>query len=152
MIQPLRATHYRVFFVLGFALPVLFVAGLSVRHSSAVESVATPENLGYHLVSSDSGQWQSLQIGLRFYSRVADSSQSWVQFVPEQEVLEPTLLVYWSSSKPLATSLPTEARLMGPFAPRNLLPMPDKTADGFLILYSLGHHAAIDATFVRGRP
>ncbi len=42
MIQPLRKWHRRIFFVLLFLLPIIFVAGLAARHHPAASRLSTP--------------------------------------------------------------------------------------------------------------
>ncbi len=43
MIQPLRKLHRRIFWVLAVLLPLLFIAGLLLRHRQLVPKV-TPAN------------------------------------------------------------------------------------------------------------
>lgn len=40
MIQPLRAWHRRIFLVLLFLLPIIFIAGLAARHHSPTQKLS----------------------------------------------------------------------------------------------------------------
>src|SRR6266567_604432 len=59
MIQPLRKTHRLIFFVLGVALPLLFIAGLVSRHAplsavGPVEDKLAQRNRGTKFVMNHS--------------------------------------------------------------------------------------------------
>jgi hypothetical protein len=142
MIQPLRRTHRAIFFVLGIALPILFVCGLVARHAplstvGPVEGKLAQENRGaefaLHLGSS------------KFKARLVESKRVGTEreflVIPDSGFLAPDVFVYWSEAEP-GTSLNPNAKLLGKLGPRELYRIPVGPG-GYFVLYSVAQNEVL---------
>ena len=142
MIQPLRRTHRVIFFVLGIALPVLFVGGLVSRHAPlpAVGTVAgklTQRNRGTEFVLNRGSS--------KFTVRVVENNKGGPEreflAIPGSGFLAPDVFVYWSETQPGA-SLSPNAKLLGKLGPGELYRIPPGSG-GYFVLYSVAQNEVL---------
>jgi hypothetical protein len=75
-----------------------------------------------------------------------------VQLVPQKEIAEPEVLVYWSSVEPKSSALPDGARLLGKLEPAIFYTLPEESHDGgILVIYSAARNVVLDSTSFGGR-
>ena len=148
MIRSRRSAHRYVFGALAVALPVVFIAGSSLRPDvprvgdeaedlllafDYPRSDATPvlRNSGDFEVAVLRSPEQSAEVFLR----------------PRVSALRPDVLVYWTAGSDATDVLPTDAVLIGGLAGTRarLLELPPAFEDtpGAIALYSLGHQEVI---------
>ena len=136
MIQPLRRTHRVIFFVLGIALPVLFVSGLVARHAP-LSSVGPVQDKLAH--SSGASEFVLKHGSSKFNVRLVENKKSGPEreflMIPDSGFLAPDVFVYWSETQPGASISPN-AKLLGKFGPHELYRIP-ASAGGCFILYSV---------------
>ena len=141
MIQPLRTRHRWTFGALTIVLPVLFFAGLKARTPLPVQAGEPPVIAARKLRTHElRGPDHHIVI------RIADDRT--IEVAPGSYTLSPDVLIYWSAA-PQATSLPQDARCLGPLrvAATYGLPAPG----GTLIFYSAPNGKAI-ASLALGGP
>ena len=136
MIQPLRRTHRVIFFVLGIALPVLFIAGLASRHAPLpavrpVEGKLAKKNGGTEFVLNRG----SSKFKVRLVENKKGGSEREFLVIPDSGFLAPDVFLYWSETKPERFISPN-ARLLGKLGPRALYRIPAGSA-GYFVLYSV---------------
>ena len=152
MIQPLRRIHRRAFLALAVVLPTIFVAGLRGRHTWPVAPIDNPASSGLTLlIESDEG-WHTLHIRQRVFTAADEDPARRLRLEPQQVILEPEVLVYWSSHSPEGISLPEAARLLGKFDPAGIYLLPGSVDEGgFLLLFSNARQSVLDWAPVGGR-
>ena len=99
MIQPLRKTHRLIFFVLGVALPLLFIAGLVSRHAplsavGPVEDKLAQRNRGTKFVMNHS----SSKFTVRLVENRKGGPEREFMAIPDSGFLAPDVFVYWSET------------------------------------------------------
>ena len=142
MIQPLRKMHRTIFFALGIALPVLFIAGLASRHTP-LPAVGTVEN---QLAQRDGGTEFVLNRGSsKFTVRLVENKKGGQEreflAIPDSGFLAPDVFVYWSETQPGA-SLSPNAKLLGKLGPGELYRIPSGSG-GYFVLYSVAQNEVL---------
>jgi hypothetical protein len=142
MIQPLRKMHRFIFFALGIALPVLFIAGLASRHAplpaiGTVESKLAQLNAGTEFVLTHGSS--------KFTVRLVENKKGRMEreflVIPASEFLAPDVLVYWSETQPGA-SLSPNAKLLGKLGPGELYRIASGSG-GYFVLYSVAQNEVL---------
>ena len=154
MIQPLRAVHRRAFVALALVLPAILLIGLGARRPHLGPSAhATDAPDTGNMVRESSNLWQKYSIQSRFYSKADRPLDTYVVLLPEEELNEPDLLLYWVTNAPQGNVLPGEAQLVDAFTAGKafLLPLNQKRA-GYLVLFSPAHQAVFDTASVETLP
>jgi hypothetical protein len=140
MIQPLRAAHRSAFLILGISLPVFFVVAIASRNANSLAQVTVPnesavvQTIG-NLYFYTGDERVSLQL-----NRTGAGSESH-KYVLNQTVPfpAPELLLYWSPSE-ASSSPPSDAILIGQFAPRREFSLPTNHDEGgYLLVYDAPH-------------
>jgi|SRR5271157_743155 len=154
MIQPLRTVHRRTFLVLAFILPAILLVGLRARPlhvRPAFRVSGLPA--GAYMVRESGGLWRKHAMQSMFYSMPDRPQDIYVALRPNEELNEPDLLLYWTTSAPQGNTLPADAQLVGEYAAGRafLLPMDEKRS-GYLVLFSLAHQFVIDIGTVEKLP
>ena len=147
MIQPLRKTHRVIFFALGIALPVLFIAGLASRHAP-LSSVGPVED---KLAKKSGGIEFAVNRGSsKFTVRLIENKKGGPEreflAMPGSGFLAPDVFVYWSETKP-ETSISPNARLLGKLGTRELYRIP-AGAGGYFVLYSVAQNEVLGSISV----
>jgi hypothetical protein len=142
MIQPLRKMHRIIFFALGIALPVLFIAGLASRHAPlpAVGTVVgklTQRNGGREFVLNRG----SSKFTVRLVENKKCGQEREFLAIPDSGFLAPDVFVYWSETQPEA-SLSPNAKLLGKLGPGELYRIPSGSG-GYFVLYSVARNAVL---------
>ena len=142
MIQPLRRTHRLFFFVLGIALPVLFVGGLVARHAPL--SPVGP--LQDKLAQNSGGSEFVLNRGSsKFNVRLVENKKGGPEreflMIPDAGFLAPDVFVYWSETQPGA-SLSPNAKLLGKLEPGEPYRIP-RGPGGYFLLYSVAQNEVL---------
>jgi hypothetical protein len=142
MIQPLRKMHWAIFFVLGIALPVLFIAGLASRQAPlpAVGTVAgklTQRNGGTEFVLNRG----SSKFTVRLVENKKGGQEREFLAIPASGFLAPDVFVYWSETQPGA-SLSPNAKLLGKLGPGELYRIPSGSG-GYFLLYSVAQNEVL---------
>ncbi len=142
MIQPLRKMHRTIFFALGIALPVLFIAGLASRHA-ALAAVGLEEN---KLAQRNGGTEFVLNRSLsKFTVRLVENRKSGPEreflAIPDSGFLAPDVFVYWSETQPGA-ALSQNAKLLGKLGPGKLYRIPSGSR-GYFVLYSVAQNEVL---------
>ena len=142
MIQPLRKTHGIIFFLLGIALPLLFIAGLASRHAP-LSTVGTAEN---KLAQRSDGTEFVLNRGSsKFTVRVVENNKGGPEreflAIPGSGFLAPDAFVYWSETKP-DTSISPNAKLLGKLRSGELYRIP-LGPGGYFVLYSVAQNEVL---------
>jgi hypothetical protein len=154
MIQPLRTLHRRTFLALAFILPAILFVGLRARppHLRPAFRVSDPP-AGAYIVRESSGLWRNQAMQSKFYSMPDRPQDIYVALQPTQELNEPDLLLYWTTSAPRDSALPGDAQLVGAYTAGKalLLPLNDKRS-GYLVLFSLAHQMVFDTGTVEKLP
>lgn len=144
MIAPLRRRHRLMITLLALTVPVLVVLAISHRPEHDLQRVGpqtVPENLPAQQEIAD------------LFSLPPTSAQLWqegdqaVLYVQTTEAPRlPDLLLYWSASQP-GVSLPADAVLLAPLPARGqrIMPLPQSTAGGYVLLYSLAHQEMVES-------
>ena len=149
MIRRLRAIHRNVFLALGLLLPVLFASGLLERRNwpaPASNGRALPAGivLAEHIVVFD-GRRDAVDL----YADRADPGS--VQFAPENPLVAPDVLVYWSEVSS-SSALPGDALLLGPLLPGMHYSVPSQgRVRGYLMLYSPARQEVLGSFPFEGR-
>ncbi len=154
MIQPLRAVHRRAFVALAVVLPAILLIGLGARRPHLGPSAhATDVPDTGNMVRESSTLWQRHSIQSRFYSKADRPLDTYVVLLPEEELNEPDLLLYWVTNAPQGNVLPGEAQLVDAFTAGKafLLPLNEKRA-GHLVLFSPAHQDVLDTARVEKLP
>ena len=147
MIQPLRRTHRVIFFVLGIALPVLFVGGLVTRHAP-LSPVGPRQD---KLAQNTGGTEFVLNHGSsKFKVRLVENKQNGPEreflILPDSGFLAPDVFVYWSETQPGASISP-KAKLLGKLGPGELYRIPSGSG-GYFILYSVAQSEVLGSILV----
>jgi hypothetical protein len=142
MIQPLRKMHRTIFFALGIALPVLFIAGLASRHAP-LPTIGTAES---KLAQLNAGTEFVLNRGAsKFTVRLVENKKGRREreflVIPASGFRAPDVLVYWSETQPGA-SLSPKAKLLGKLGPGELYRIPFGSG-GYFVLYSLAQNEVL---------
>src|SRR5271166_5538270 len=117
MIQPLRTVHRRTFLVLAFILPAILVAGLRARPPHVRPAFRVSDlPAGAYMVRESGGLWRKHAIHSMFYSMPDRPQDIYVALQPSQELNEPDMLLYWTTSAPQGNNLPGNAQLVGEYA------------------------------------
>ena len=144
MIQPLRRVHARAFLALGIFLPILFVAGVRSRRTSAATPVAQTQT---HTTSALSERTTTIE-GARVTAKVfREGTDTAVEINSRPELLAPDVLVYASTSESKSDVL-ADAVLLGPFVSGRTYRLPS-TNSHFVLLYRLPRKELL-ATFRAG--
>ena len=149
MIRPLRAIHRNVFLALGLLLPVLFASGLLARRNwppaaSHGQTLPAGNVLTEQIVVFD-GRRDAVDV----YADRADPGS--VQFAPENPLVAPDVLVYWSEVSSFS-ALPGDALLLGPFLPGMHYSVPFQgRVRGYLVLYSPARQQVLESFSFEGR-
>ena len=84
-----------------------------------------------------------------FYSDSNRPGEIDVVLTSAKDLNEPDLLLYWSVDSPSGDSLPSTARLVGPFTAGKPFVLPlSGDQSGYLVLFSLAHETVFDAAKV----
>jgi hypothetical protein len=142
MIQPLRQMHRTIFFALGIALPVLFIAGLASRHAplpavGTVENKPAQRNRGAEFVLNHG----SAKFTARLVENKKGGQEREFRAIPASEFLAPDVFVYWSETQPGA-SLSPNAKLLGKLGPDELYRIPSGSG-GYFVLYSVAQNEVV---------
>jgi hypothetical protein len=142
MIQPLRKMHRTIFFALGIAMPVLFIAGLASRHAPlpAVGTVAgklTQRNGGAEFVLNHGSSKFTAQL---IENKKGGREREFL-VIPASGFLAPDVFVYWSETQPGA-SLSPNAKLLGKLGPAELYRIPSWSG-GYFVLYSVAQNEVL---------
>ncbi len=142
MIQPLRKTHRLIFFVLGVALPLLFIAGLVSRHAplsavGPVEDKLAQRNRGTKFVMNHS----SSKFTVRLVENRKGGPEREFMAIPDSGFLAPDVFVYWSETQPGA-SLSPNAKLLGKLEPGEPYRIP-RGPGGYFLLYSVAQNEVL---------
>jgi hypothetical protein len=141
MIQPLRKMHRTIFFALGIALPVLFIAGLASRHTPL--PAARPEG---KLAQTNGGTQFVLNYGsskftVRLVENKKGGSEREFLAIPDSGFLAPDVFVYWSETQPGA-SLRPNAKLLGRLGSGELYRIASGSR-GYFVLYSIAQNEVL---------
>lgn len=145
MTQSLRRVHRISILLLAFFLPLILTAGLVARHA---ELESRPVNRRIRssddvLLSTATVKGTGGQVRIQLMSAQENSRSAFVYFLTDKPLVEPDVLLYRSSNRPIA-SLPADATLLGSFSPENAYaPIPSNSNQSFLILYSLAHQKVL---------
>jgi hypothetical protein len=151
MIQPLRIIHRRVFLVFAIVLPGIFIGGLRARRTWPVMAAQPLPIAGASGSVEADGNWRQFHIRLKIFHGEPSESVTRVQLLPQGDLAEPEVLVYWSVAEPKDSSLPDDARLLGKLDPSVSYTLPEMAHGGsFLILYSAARSALLDWTEIGG--
>lgn len=133
MIAPLRRRHRLVFGALTLGLPALLAAALLKRPPVPLDALAVDAAAPAPSTDQRGRELRWDEAGLTV--KVSSGSVALTTIAPTRV---PDPLLYWSA-EPATSSLPTDARLLGPLssAERQTFALPGPA--GQLILYSLGH-------------
>jgi len=142
MIRPLRRTHRVIFFVLGVALPLLFIAGLVSRHAplsavGPVEDKLAQRNRGTKFVMNHS----SSKFTVRLVENRKGGPEREFMAIPDSGFLAPDVFVYWSETQPGA-SLSPNAKLLGKLEPGEPYRIP-RGPGGYFLLYSVAQNEVL---------
>jgi hypothetical protein len=142
MIQPLRKMHRTIFFLLGIALPALFIAGLASRHAPLF-SVGPVEN---KLAQKNGGTEFVLVRGAsKFTVRLMENRKGGREreflAIADSGFLAPDVFVYWSETQPGASISPN-AKLLGKLGPSELYRIPAGSG-GYFVLYSVAQNEVL---------
>lgn len=149
MIAPLRRRHRLMITVLAVGIPVVFLAALGARtppptteelpstvvDRGRVPGMAADQEISDFFSTTDGAP----AVTLRLWA----SELVIAGLEPEAPLTAPDVLVYWSPSAEgdsTMDALPDDARLLGPLPGHGdrAFPLPTGSAEGALILYSLG--------------
>jgi len=139
-------------------LPVVLLVALVGR--SPVPPTSIPRELmdqGDPSLVPIGFEWTLLQspgIQARFLARQGDSTPAAIVLDQIQEPTPPDLLLYWAETAGDSTTLPADARLLGPLEAGKQLKLP-ASKRGYLILYSLAHRERVgfaELSLVRSGP
>lgn len=145
MIQSLRRTHARAFFVLGFTLPVLLFAAVASR-PSLPRAVPVAPAVGLAPTTEQTFPVNDSVLRIRTFR---DNGRIALQISPAKALLEPDVLVYASASEP-KDFIGSDAAFLGDFAPDKLYRLPAEGAR-FISLYSLAHQKVVLTVPLEGR-
>lgn len=148
MIRPLRQRHRITICALCVLLPTAFVAGIAARRPAPVVPLL-PSELAVHtadfgkVVWSKADIWPNQEI-ITSLRRDKDRSVA-VEFM-FRKIVKPDVLVYWAQVRETSrVGLPDNARLLGAFANRAPLRIPEDLRGniGRFVLYSLADHEIV---------
>jgi hypothetical protein len=150
MIQPLRKVHQTIFFALGIALPVLFIAGLASRHAplpsvKSIEGELAQKNGGTEFVLNNG----SSKFKVRLVENKKGGSEREFLAISDSGFLAADVFVYWSETEPGA-SLSPNAKLLGKLGPGE----PYRIASGsggYFVLYSVAQNEILGSVPVGAR-
>ena len=142
MIQPVRKMHRFIFFALGIALPVLFIAGQLSRRSplpaiGTVQSKLAQLNGGTEFVLNHG----SSKFKVRLVESKKGGSEREFLAIPASGFLAPDVFVYWSRTQPGA-SLSPNAKLLGKLGAGELYRVPSGSG-GYFVLYSVAQNEVL---------
>ncbi len=142
MIRPLRRTHRVIFFVLGIALPVLFVGGLVARHAPLSPVGPRQDKL---VQNSGGSEFVLNHASSKFNVRLVENKKGGPEreflMIPDSGFLAPDVFVYWSETQPGALIGPN-AKLLGKLGPRELYRIPTGSG-GYFVLYSVAQNEVL---------
>jgi hypothetical protein len=150
MIQPLRKMHRTIFFALGIALPVLFIAGLASRHAplspvGTVEGKLAQRNGGTEFVLNHG----SSKFKVRLVENKKGGSEREFLAISDSGFLAADVFVYWSETQPGA-SLSPNAKLLGKLGPGELYRIASGFG-GYFVLYSVAQNEVLGSVPVGAR-
>jgi hypothetical protein len=142
MIQPLRKMHRTIFFALGIALPVLFIAGLASRHAplpavGPLEDKLAQRNGGTEFVLNHG----SSKFTVRLIENRKGGPEREFLAIPDSGFLAADIFVYWSETQPGA-SLSPNAKFLGKLGPGELYRIPSGFG-GYFVLYSVAQNEVL---------
>lgn len=151
MIQPLRTAHRRLVLGLAVLLPAILASAFLARHpDSPVKSNHPRMDSSLQLLTKSGSLWRKHPIATEFY--VDANLKKYVAIVPEEDLAEPDLLLYWTGGSADDTALPEQSVLIGAFAPGKRFQLPQDAPAGAFILYSLPHGLIVDSTIPGSLP
>ena len=151
MIQPLCTYHRRMFMLLAIALPSVLVFGLRARQTIFISALPEQDS-DFKVISEQNGDWKNYSIQIRLLSKSSDPN-TFVQLLPQKEIVAPDVLVYWAGNRPQANTLPRSSQLLGTLNSEAHYPLPaNRPAKGALILYSLADRSILDVTSIGVQP
>jgi hypothetical protein len=159
MIHPLRRRHRWMMTAITIILPIIFIAGLTVRKPiPATENLPTvsmtPSAISFsQLLFEKNDLWPGLKITTRVYADQQPVERLAAELHPQDYLKIPDMLVYWHAHLSMQTDkLPDDVYLLGALAGtqklRFILPEPATTQDGSLVLYSLARQKIIAAAML----
>jgi len=154
MIQPLRNAHSRVFVALALLLPAIIVLGLASRQAPpGAATMRTDVPASATLVMNSPAVWRAHAMRTRFYRDAGRLPELYVEITPAEPLAEPDLLLYWSAGEAVETSLPADARLVGPFTSSQAMALPGEAGGGgTLLLFSLAKQSVVDSAGLEKLP
>ena len=136
MIRSLRKRHLAIWFALAAALPIVFIAGLSVRRAVPNESRLPLMNT---LIGASASS--EFAVGAAVAGRLTlDRTRLELQAAAQADV--PDVLVYLVKADAAPEKLPPEAQLLGPLAAgeTKTFTLPEaQPLRGRIVLYSRAH-------------
>jgi len=154
MIQPLRTVHRRAFVALAVVLPIILAVGFGARRPRLHPTPRAAEiSASARLRKTADNRWWKYAIQTVFYGDSNSPSQIYVVLNSPSELGEPDLLLYWTDNEVHGETLPTQARLLGPFGSGRAFALPENTGPtSHLVLYSLAHQVVVDTANVEKLP
>jgi hypothetical protein len=153
MIQPLRTMHRRAFLALAFLLPLVIGAGLAARRPRLTQGSVVDLPTSAYVVRKSGALWSKHVMPTVFYADSNGPADIDVVVKPSEELNEPDLLLYWTQERPAGDSLPSSARLIGPFiAGKSFVLSLNVDRVGYLVLFSLPHQTVFDTAKVERLP
>ena len=141
MIQPLRTFHRNAFFCLAVLLPVLLVAGILKRHPSTDAGSGDAGLPNGSVLTEQIVTFDGHKVAVDLYETSREPVT--VQFAESAPLVAPDVLVYWSEVGS-TTTLPSDSRYLGVFAPQAKYALPlGGRVHGCVILYSAARQALL---------
>lgn len=154
MIQPLRRAHRYTFTAMACALAAVLFAGLRARPPQAPHarpSLHLPASA--YVIQRSNRLWQKHNIVTEFYGDSTDMQRFYIVLWPQDPLLQPDPLLYWSAAESDGGTLPPGAQLIGPFSSGKVFALQAAgECSGRLILYSGALREIVDATLVEKLP
>jgi hypothetical protein len=144
VIRRLRARHRAIFALLAVLVPAAYAAALLGRRAPPQASAWPDEGIsGASEGAARTVMWSQVEL-LTATARTADGALR-VRALSWSEPAPPGLALYWSAGDP-GGELPDGARFVGALGPATRdFELRDVAADGWLVLYSLGHGETLGA-------
>jgi hypothetical protein len=150
MIHPLRTIHRNAFFCLGVLLPALLIAGILMRHERVEAGSGDARLPSGSVLTEQSVAFDGRKVAIDLYE--VSREPVTVQFTQSEPLVAPDVLVYWSEVGSTAM-LPSDAQLLGVFAPRTRYTLPlGGRVRGYVILYSAARQLLLGSFSYEGSP
>lgn len=145
MIRALRQRHRTTTTVLSIILPVVFLFAVALRKPVPIW---VPRPTFNNPIWEKNDLWAKPLIKTRLfsYNPTNQPSRFAVQLIPEQPIIRPDVLAYWTPTMVGSIEqVPDSAVLLGSITGEPVMPLPSSSGNtlGSLILYSLADHEVI---------